>query len=61
MKIIYGVIIFVSLSFNGFVQSYAYTAWKYNIPLMYISAANNDTFEALNMLSLKELGEVKVS
>lgn len=61
MTYLYAGIIFISLSFNGFVQSYAYTAWQHNVPLKAVVSANGDFDKALAKLSLAELMEIKTS
>lgn len=65
MKFVYVMIICLCTIYNSAAQSLAFAAlslsWKYNIPVSYILATKNDTFEALTMLSLSQLGEVKVS
>ena len=61
MTYLYAGIIFISLSFNSFVQSYAYTAWRYNLPLKVLITANGDFDKALAKLSLAELMEIKTS
>ena len=65
MKFVYVMIISLCTIYNSAAHSLAFAAislsWKYNIPVSYILATKNDTFEALTMLSLSQLGEVKVS
>jgi len=61
MKLLYGTVIFVSLSFNGFVQSYAYDAWRTGIPLERIIQARGNVDDAVLLLTLKELGEIRTT
>jgi len=61
MKYVYLFLIFVSAVFNSVTQSIAYEAWTAGIPAFRIVEARGDIEAALFSLTLKELGEVKVS
>ena len=62
---LYMAIIFVCTVFNSASQSLAFAALnlslKYNIPVSVLIQANNNPNEAIMLLSLEDLGKVKVS
>ena len=61
MRIIYISLIFISVVFNSFTQSYVYEACQAGIPINILIEANGDVDDALLLLSLDQLSEIRTS
>jgi hypothetical protein len=59
MKAFYIAIIALSALFNSMTQCYAYDAWKTGIPLERIIQAGGSVDDAMMLMSMHELGEIR--
>ena len=60
IKIIYSLVIAVSVFFNSMTHSYAYAAWKSGIPVYALYAAEGDVQAAIFEMNLEDLVNVNI-
>ena len=60
IKIVYSLVIAVSVFFNSIAHSYAYTAWKSGIPIYALYAAGGNVQAAIFEMDLEDLVNVNI-